>query len=101
MFVRRLRVLAEAAGVRFVMDSDASALRPLPGGKLSLDLRSTAAGDARSARETLTADRLLVSAGIASAALLRPLGLRIPSTPSKVIPPPCRSATSCRRRWAR
>lgn len=83
MFVRRLRVLAEAAGVRFAMDSDASALRPLPGGKLSLDLRSTAAGDARSARETLTADRVLVSAGIASAALLRPLGLRIPLYPVK------------------
>ncbi|MGT2429083.1 D-amino acid dehydrogenase [Cupriavidus basilensis] len=80
MFVRRLRVLAEAAGVHFVMDSHARALRPLPGGKLALDLR---AGAARATRETLTADRVLVSAGVASAALLRPLGLRIPLYPVK------------------
>ncbi|MGO4326134.1 D-amino acid dehydrogenase [Cupriavidus sp. 2TAF22] len=87
MFVRRLRVLAEAAGVRFVMDSDAAALRPLPGGQLALDLRDAGGGagsiKAGGVRETLAADRVLVCAGVASAALLRPLGLRIPLYPVK------------------
>ncbi|WP_050983094.1 FAD-dependent oxidoreductase [Cupriavidus basilensis] len=67
-------------------ESNASALRPLPDGKLSLDLRGVEAGDvgdAGTARQTLTADRVLVSAGVASAALLRPLGLRLPLYPVK------------------
>jgi len=90
MFVRRLRTLAEAAGVRFVMDRDAGAPRPLPGGRLALDLRAVGHGTghdaghaAGGAPETLTADRMLVCAGVGSAALLRPLGLRIPLYPVK------------------
>lgn len=80
MFVRRLHQLAEAAGVQFRFQADVARLRADKSGGLSVELASEQRG---AAPEILSADRLLVAAGVGSARLLRPLGLRVPLYPVK------------------
>lgn len=77
MFTRRLRQLAQQRGVRFVMEATARRIRLEADGRLSV-----AVGSANTI-ETLRADRVVVAAGVDSAALLRPLGLRVPLYPVK------------------
>ena len=79
MFVRRLHQHAEAAGVQFRLDTDVARLRPTDSGGLTVEL----AAPRGATPETLQADRVLVAAGVGSAALLRPLGLRVPLYPVK------------------
>lgn len=83
MFVRRLHQHAEAAGVQFRFQTDVARLRTGTAngaGALTVELAPTRRG---AAPETLTADRVLLAAGANSAALLRPLGLRVPLYPVK------------------
>lgn len=77
MFARRLRQLAEGAGVRFVMDATVSRIAPAAGQGLTVEL------DRNGQRSRLDAGRVVVAAGVASAGLLRPLGLRLPLYPVK------------------
>ena len=79
MFVRRLHQHAEAAGVQFRLDPDVTRLRAADNGGLIVEL----AAPRGATPETLQADRVLVAAGVGSAALLRPLGLRVPLYPVK------------------
>ncbi|QET03675.1 MULTISPECIES: D-amino acid dehydrogenase [Cupriavidus] len=82
LFVRRLHQHAEAAGVRFRFDTSVARLRAPSGGSGGIKVELAAAKRGATA-ETLTADRVLVCAGVGSAALLRPLGLRVPLYPVK------------------
>lgn len=79
MFVRRLHQHAEAAGVRFRFETAVAGLRPGGDGGMVVEL----AAPRRATPETLAADRVLLAAGAESAALLRPLGLRVPLYPVK------------------
>ncbi|MBV8273134.1 MAG: D-amino acid dehydrogenase [Cupriavidus sp.] len=78
MFVRRLHQHAEAAGVRFRFQTSVARLRIASGG-LSVELETPGGR----VPEVLDADRVLLAAGVGSAALLRPLGLRVPLYPVK------------------
>jgi len=78
MFVRRLHQHAEAAGVRFRFQTSVARLRTTRGG-LSVELDHSGG----KAPEVLDADRVLLAAGVGSAALLHPLGLRVPLYPVK------------------
>jgi D-amino-acid dehydrogenase len=80
MFVRRLHQHAEAAGVQFRFQTDVARLRTGQAGSISVELAPVQRG---AAPETLQADRVLVAAGVGSARLLRPLGLRVPIYPVK------------------
>jgi len=99
MFVRRLHQHAEAAGVRFRFDTGVARVRASSGerrrggmdsaggigrvgadGRIVVELKPTQRG---AAAESLSADRVLVCAGVGSATLLRPLGLRVPLYPVK------------------
>ncbi|WP_454763759.1 D-amino acid dehydrogenase [Cupriavidus campinensis] len=80
MFVRRLHQHAEAAGVQFRFEANVARLRPGNDGGMTVELAAPRRG---ATPETLTADRVLMAAGVGSAALLRPLGLRVPLYPVK------------------
>lgn len=80
MFVRRLHQHAEAAGVQFRFQTDVARLRTGQAGSISVELAPVQRG---ASPETLHADRVLVAAGVGSARLLRPLGLRVPIYPVK------------------
>ncbi len=80
MFVRRLHQHAEAAGVQFRFQTDVARLSIGKSGTLSVELVPAQRG---AAPEILTADRVLVAAGVGSPRLLRPLGLRVPLYPVK------------------
>lgn len=80
MFVRRLHQHAEAAGVRFRFHADVARLRVGAGSALQVELTPAHPG---TAAETLVADRVVMAAGVGSARLLRPLGLRLPLYPVK------------------
>ncbi|SDC01418.1 D-amino-acid dehydrogenase [Cupriavidus sp. YR651] len=80
MFVRRLHQLADAAGVKFRFETSVARLRAGKEGGLTVELAAPGRG---ATAETLSADRVLMAAGVGSAALLRPLGLRVPLYPVK------------------
>ncbi|SOZ16160.1 D-amino acid dehydrogenase subunit [Cupriavidus taiwanensis] len=80
MFVRALHRHAQAAGVSFRFDTQVTRLRPGQAGKLELELSEPGG---QGAATVLGAERVLVAAGADSAALLRPLGLRVPLYPVK------------------
>ncbi len=79
-FTRRLHQQAEAAGVRFRFNVEVARLAPGKDGGLTVELAPAGQGYAS---EILQASRVLVAAGVASARLLRPLGLRVPLYPVK------------------
>ncbi|MGO4302145.1 D-amino acid dehydrogenase [Cupriavidus sp. RAF12] len=80
MFVRRLHQLADAAGVKFRFETSVARLRAGKEDGLTVELAAPGRG---ATAETLSADRVLMAAGVGSAALLRPLGLRVPLYPVK------------------
>lgn len=81
MFTRRLHQAAEAAGVRFRFDTVVTRILRGENGGLAVTLAPSVAGAA--GPEILETPRVLVAAGVESAALLRPLGLRVPLYPVK------------------
>ncbi|MGY8526906.1 D-amino acid dehydrogenase [Paracidovorax citrulli] len=88
MFTRRLRQLAEAAGVRFVMETAVQRIDVQPDGRMAVRMAAVVSGSSSQAAAgtdatTLTADRVAVCAGVDSTALLAPLGLRVPLYPVK------------------
>lgn len=77
VFTHRLRELAQARGVRFRMETTATRIARAADGRLSIGMRST------DGSAVLQAERVVVAAGVDSAPLLRPLGLRVPLYPVK------------------
>ena len=76
-FTRELRMLCEKAGVRFRFETGVSAL-DVQGGAV----RGVRIDSARGS-ETLAADAVVVALGVDSAALLAPLGVKVPLYPVK------------------
>ncbi|MEQ5839990.1 D-amino acid dehydrogenase [Paraburkholderia acidicola] len=76
-FTRELRTLCERAGVRFRFETSVSAL-DVQGGAV----RGVRIDSARGS-ETLAADAVVVALGVDSAALLAPLGVKVPLYPVK------------------
>lgn len=76
-FTRELRMLCEKAGVRFRFETSVSAL-DVQGGAV----RGVRINSARGS-ETLAADAVVVALGVDSAALLAPLGVKVPLYPVK------------------
>ena len=76
-FTRELRMLCEKAGVRFRFETSVSAL-DVQGGAV----RGVRIDSARGS-ETLAADAVVVALGVDSAALLAPLGVKVPLYPVK------------------
>ncbi|MBY4897552.1 D-amino acid dehydrogenase [Cupriavidus sp. AU9028] len=82
MFTRRLRQHAEAAGVRFLMETTVQRIEVQTDGRITVQLRPAEPAQGTEPH-ALTAERVAVCAGVDSAALLRPLGLRVPLYPVK------------------
>ena len=76
-FTRELRMLCERAGVRFRFETSVNAL-DVQGGAV----RGVRIDSARGS-ETLAADAVVVALGVDSAALLAPLGVKVPLSPVK------------------
>ena len=76
-FTRELRMLCERAGVRFRFETSVGAL-DVQGGAV----RGVRIDSARGS-ETLAADAVVVALGVDSAALLAPLGVKVPLYPVK------------------
>ncbi|MCX4165764.1 MULTISPECIES: D-amino acid dehydrogenase [Paraburkholderia] len=76
-FTRELRMLCERAGVRFRFETSVNAL-DVQGGAVRGVRIGSACGS-----ETLAADAVVVALGVDSAALLAPLGVKVPLYPVK------------------
>lgn len=77
-FVLALARHCEAAGVRFRMDSEITALRPGPGGLSHVEFT-----DAEGSYTALKGDAFVIALGSFSPMLLRPLGIHLPVYPAK------------------
>ena len=76
-FTRELRAICEANGVRFRFDTRATALDVRGGAVHGVHVESAAGS------ETLVANAIVVAAGVDSADLLAPLGVKVPLYPVK------------------
>jgi D-amino-acid dehydrogenase len=76
-FTRELRALCEVNGVRFLFDTRVTSFE-IAGGEVHGVRITSGRGD-----ETLSADAVIVAAGVDSADLLAPLGVRVPLYPVK------------------
>ncbi|PCE24508.1 amino acid dehydrogenase [Paraburkholderia acidicola] len=76
-FTRELRMLCERAGVRFRFETSVSALDAQGGAVRGVRI------DSARGSETLAADAVVVALGVDSAALLAPLGVKVPLYPVK------------------
>lgn len=80
LFAKQLRAIAQSLGVQFHFAQTVTAIRPEFGGRVSIALDN----------ETLTADAVVLAAGMQSASLLAPLNVTLPlqgvQTYSAVVP---------------